>query len=65
MTSFKKGDPMFRVYEVFKADGKELWRFESKSKEECESWIRRHENRDITVVNGLSEFVITLKGVRV
>ena len=56
---------MYRVYEVFKADGRELWRFESKSKEECESWIRRHENRDITVVNGLSEFVIKLKGVRV
>lgn len=56
---------MYRVYEVFKADGKELWRFESKSKEECESWIRRHEHRDITVVNGLSEFIITEKGVRV
>lgn len=56
---------MYRVYEVFKADGRELWRFESKSKEECESWIKRHENRDITVKNGLSEFVITLKGVRV
>ena len=31
---------MYRVYEVFKADGRELWRFESRSKEECESWKR-------------------------
>lgn len=61
----KKGDMMYRVYEVFHADGRELWRFESKSKEECESWIKRHEHRDITVVNGLSEFIIKLKGARV
>ena len=56
---------MYRVYEAFKADDRHIWRFESRSKEECESWIKRHENRDITVVNGLSEFIITLKGVRV
>ena len=54
---------MYRVYEVFKADGNCFMRYESHSKEECESWIARHESKEITVVHGLSELVLTEKGV--
>lgn len=56
---------MFRVYEVFKADGKGFLRYESRTKKECELWIKRHEQREPAVINGLSELMITEKGARV
>lgn len=61
----EKGDLMYRVYEVFKADGKGFMRYENRSKKECESWIKRHELREPAVINGLSELIITEKGVRI
>lgn len=58
MTPFKKGDPMFRVYEVFKSDGKGFLAYEHRDKFDCEVWIRNHECDTKSVVNGLAEFVI-------
>lgn len=54
---------MYRVYEVFKADRNCFIRYESHSKEDCESWIERHEDRELSVKAGLSELLITEKGV--
>ena len=49
---------MFVIYEVFRKDGKKVWRFEHEHLIDCEVWIRNHEYDEPTAVRGQSYFQV-------
>ena len=49
---------MFTVYEVFKADGKKFFRFESEDRFDCEVYVHNHCYDCTALRKGNSELVI-------
>jgi hypothetical protein len=49
---------MFVVYEVFKADGKKFYRFQSEDKFDCMVYVDHHKYDFGAISNGDSELVI-------
>ena len=49
---------MFVVYEVFKADGKKFFRFESEDKFTCEVYVDHHKYDYGALLNGASVLII-------